>query len=130
LVIVVPPPVEDKARAGIVLMMFPGIVEVTLIDTVHDPGAEPVCAGTVPPLKEKDVAPTPAFTKPPQLFVMPTGSAMVRPGCTPFKASVHDAFVSGNGLGLKTETLRRDIPPDGMEIGEKLLLISAGKETV
>lgn len=35
-------------------------------------------------------------------------------------------MVSGNALGLKIVTLRRDVPPDTMEIGEKLLLISAG----
>jgi hypothetical protein len=35
-----------------------------------------------------------------------------------------------NPLGLKTVTLRRDIPPAAIEIGEKLLFISAGKVMV
>ena len=38
-VIVTPPPsVAVNAPAGIVLMRFPTVVEVTSIDTVHDPG--------------------------------------------------------------------------------------------
>jgi hypothetical protein len=31
-------------------------------------------------------------------------------------------------LGLKILTLRREVPPAAMEIGEKLLLISAGRD--
>src|SRR5512142_2500859 len=71
--IFVPPPVELNAPAGIVLMRFPAVVEVTLIETVHDPGVVPDCAGTVPPLRDKAVPPTGALTEPPQLLVRPTG---------------------------------------------------------
>ena len=41
LVIVMPSPVEVSAPAGRVLMRFPGVVEVILMDTVHDPGVVP-----------------------------------------------------------------------------------------
>ena len=75
-----PPPVALNSPAGMVLMKFPAVVEVTLMDTVHDPGVVPDCAGTVPPLRAKLVPPAEAFTEPPQLFVKPTGLAMVRPG--------------------------------------------------
>ena len=36
-----PAPVEDNALVGMVLMRFPEVVEVTLIDTVHEPGVVP-----------------------------------------------------------------------------------------
>jgi hypothetical protein len=109
-------------------MRFPMVVEVILRDTVHDPGVTPDWAGTVPPLSEKVVPPAAALTVPPQELVRPTGLAMLRPGWIPSKLSVHEAFVSGNPLGLKMVTLRRDVPPDEIDSGEKLLFISAGRE--
>lgn len=95
-----PAPVEDNALAGMVLIRFPEVVEVTVIDTVHEPGIVPTCAGTVPPLSDKDVEPAAAVTKPPQLSVIPTGLAIMRPGWMPIKLSVHEALVSVNALGL------------------------------
>jgi hypothetical protein len=41
LLIVEPSPVEVNAPAGMVLIRFPAVVEVTLIETVHDPGVIP-----------------------------------------------------------------------------------------
>jgi hypothetical protein len=64
----VPPPVECKAPIGIVLILVPGVVAVTLTDTVHDPGVVPDWAGTVPPLKDMLVEPAGAVTVPPQVF--------------------------------------------------------------
>lgn len=80
LVMLLPSPLEVNAPAGMVLIRFPAVVEVTLIDTVHDPGVIPVWAGTVPPLNEKLVEPATAVTEPPQELVNPTGLAMARPG--------------------------------------------------
>lgn len=128
LLIFVPPPVDDNSPAGIVLMRLPVRVEVTLTDIVHDPGVDPDCAGTVPPVKDKVALPSVALTEPPQLLVKPAGVAMTRPGWTPTKLSVQEALVSENPFGLKTVTLKRDVPPAGIEIGEKLLFISAGRE--
>jgi hypothetical protein len=122
LLIDVPPPVELKAPTGIVLILVPGVVDVTLTETVQDPGVEPDWAGTVPPLKDMVVEPAGAVTVPPQVFpdipttVIPAG-----------KLSVQDAFVSGNALGLKMVTRRSEVAPAAMDIGEKVLLISAGK---
>lgn len=75
-----PPPVELNAPAGMVLIKFPTVAEVTLIDTVHDPGVVPDCEGTIPPLKDKLVPPAGALTEPLQELVNPTGLAMARPG--------------------------------------------------
>jgi len=44
--------------------------------------------------------------------------------------STHAALVSGNPLRLKMVTLKRDVPPDAMDIGAKLLLISAGTDMI
>ena len=41
LVIVEPSPVEVSAPAGMVLIRFPAVAEVTMIETVHDPGVMP-----------------------------------------------------------------------------------------
>jgi hypothetical protein len=41
-VIAIPAPVEDSPPAGIVLMKFRAITELTLTETVHDPGVVPV----------------------------------------------------------------------------------------
>lgn len=119
----VPPPVELKAPTGIVLIRVPGAVEVTLTDTVHDPGVDPDWAGTVPPLKDMDVEPAAAVTLPPQVFAF-TLTTVIPVG----KLSVHEALVSGNGFGLKMVTRRRDVAPAAMDMGEKVLLISAGKD--
>jgi hypothetical protein len=94
LVMLVPSPVEVNALAGMVLIRFPAVVEVTLIETVHDPGVIPSWAGTVPPLNEKVVEPATAVTEPPQELVNPTGLAMASPGCTPIKLSVHEALIN------------------------------------
>ncbi len=93
LLMFVPPPVELNAPAGIVLIKFPTVLEVTLIETVHDPGVAPDCAGTVPPDKDKVVPPAAALTEPPQVLVNPTGLAIVKPGWTPIKLSVQAALV-------------------------------------
>ena len=45
------------------------------------------------------------------------------------KLSVHEAFVKLNRFGLKIVTLRREVPPGMMFIGENSLFISAGKLT-
>lgn len=55
-----------------------------------------------------------------------TGFAIVIPAG---KLSVSDALVNANGFGLKINTLSREIPPDVMLIGEKLLTRSAGALT-
>ena len=82
----------------------------------------------MPPVKDRVVPPATAVTLPPQVFLKFTGLAIKRPGWTPTKLSVQVALVNGKSLGLYIVTMRRDIPPAGMEIGVKLLLISAGKD--
>ena len=79
-VMLIPSPVEVNAPAGIVLIRFPAVVEVTMSETVHDPGVIPSWAGTVPPVRDRLVEPPAAVTEPPQELVKPTGLAMVRPG--------------------------------------------------
>jgi len=118
----VPPPVELKAPIGMVLILAPGVVAVTLTDTVHDPGVDPDWAGTVPPLKDMVVEPAGAVTVPPQVFAV-TPTTVIPAG----KLSVHAALVSTNEFGLKMVTRRREVAPAAMLIGEKVLLISAGK---
>jgi hypothetical protein len=89
LLMFVPPPVELKAPTGMVLIRVPAVADVTLTDTVHDPGVDPDWAGTVPPLKEMVVEPAAAVTVPPQVFaVRPT---IVIPAG---KLSVQAAFVN------------------------------------
>jgi len=100
LVMIVPSPVEVNTPAGMVLIRFPAVVEVTLIETVQDPGVIPIWAGTMAPFTDKVVEPAAAVTEPLQELVNPTGLAMVRPGWTPTKLSVHDALVSIYALGL------------------------------
>lgn len=73
-------PVEVSAPAGIVLIRFPGVVEVTSTDTVHEPGVTPLWAGTVPPLKAKVVPPGTAVTEPPHVFDTLAGFAIRIPG--------------------------------------------------
>ena len=73
-------PVEVNAPAGMVLIRFPAVLEVTLSETVHEPGVIPSWAGTVPPLNERLVAPATAVTEPPQELVNPSGIAMTSPG--------------------------------------------------
>jgi hypothetical protein len=127
--VMAPPSLEEvNAPAGIVLIRFPGVVEVTSTDTVHEPGVDPTWAGTVPPLKDKVVPPGTAVTEPPHELDTLTGFAMSIPGWTLFKLSVQRAFVNGNPLGLNIFTSRRDIPPGGILSGAKLLFISAGKD--
>lgn len=100
LLMVVPPPEDDNSPAGIILTRFPTTVAVTLMDTVQDPGVDPLCAGTVPPLSTKVVVPGTAVTVPPQVLMTPAGSSITMPGCSRTKLSVQDAFVNGNALGL------------------------------
>jgi hypothetical protein len=125
LLMFVPPPVELRAPTEMVLIKLPGVTEVTLTETVHDPGVEPDCAGTVPPLNVMEVLVVETF--PPHVSLMPAGLATLRPCCTPTKLSVQDALVSINILGLKMVMLRTDISPAKMEIGVNFLLISAGR---
>jgi hypothetical protein len=106
--------------------MFPGVVEVTSIDTVHEPGVAPTWAGTVPPLNDKTVPPATAVTVPPQLLLRFTGFAIEIPGWTPTKLSVQEALVSWNAFGLNMVTLKRETPPDAIAMGVKLLFICAG----
>ena len=80
LVIVSPPPEEVSAPAGIVLIRFPGVVEVTSTDTLHAPGVTPVWAGTVPSLNEKVVPPGTAVTEPPQVLEALIGFSIKIPG--------------------------------------------------
>lgn len=76
LVMMPPAPEEVSAPAGIVLIRFPGVVEVTFTDTEQEPGVTPLWAGTVPPLNEKVVPPGTAATEPPQVFELLTGFAI------------------------------------------------------
>ena len=80
LVIVPPAPEEVSAPAGIVLIRFPDVVEVTSTETVHEPGVTAVWAGTVPPLNEKVVPPGTVVTLPPQVVEALAGLAMRIPG--------------------------------------------------
>jgi len=73
---------------------LPGIVEVTFIVTVQDPGVIPDWAGTVPPLSDKVVVPATAATVPPQVLVKPTGLAIESPGWILTKLSSHVALVN------------------------------------
>jgi hypothetical protein len=95
-----PPPVELNALAGMVLIKFPSVVEVTSIPTVHSPGVAPTCAGTVPPLSDRVAAPGTAVTVPPHVLDMLAGFATDKPGCTPTKLSVQEALFSEKVLGL------------------------------
>jgi len=128
LVTLTPPPVEVNSPAGIVLIRFPGVVDVTSIATVHEPGVVPTWAGTVPPLNDKVVPPETAVTLPPQLLLRFTGFAIEIPGWTPTKLSVQEALVSWNGFGLNIVTMSRETPPAAIDIGVKLLFISAGND--
>jgi hypothetical protein len=64
-----------------VLIKFPGVIEVTATVTVQDPGKPPLWGGTVPPFNWKDVSPgerTPFAVfviDPPQLLVTVAGEA-------------------------------------------------------
>jgi hypothetical protein len=100
LVIDTPPPVELNALAGIVLILFPAVVDVTAIPTVHSPGVTPTCGGTVPPLSEKVVDPGAAVTLPPQEFEILAGLAIDNPGWTPTKLSVQEELFNENEFGL------------------------------
>ena len=72
-------PEDVSAPAGMVLIRFPAVVEVTSTDTVHDPGITPACAGTVPPLNANVVPPGTAVIVPPQVFTPLTGLASRMP---------------------------------------------------
>jgi hypothetical protein len=89
LLMLLPAPVELRAPTGMVLILVPAVAEVTLTETVHDPGVDPDWAGTVPPLREMVVEPAGAVAVPPHEFaVTPTTDIPVG------KLSVQDALVS------------------------------------
>ena len=125
LLIFVPPPVELRAPTGIVLIRLPLVSEDTLTVTVHEPGIEPDCGGTVPPVSVMVVAVV--DTVPPQLLVIPGGLATRKPGWTPTRLSIQDVFESAKILGLNTVMLRTETWSEAMEIGVNFLLISAGR---
>lgn len=83
----VPPssPTEVNSPGGMVLIRLPGVVDVTVNDTVHSPGTAPTWAGTVPPFNLKYVAPGASATKessvtvPPQVLDKLIGFATVMP---------------------------------------------------
>jgi hypothetical protein len=104
------------------------MVEVTFTVTVQEPGVDPTCAGTVPPIKD-NVLPT-AVTIPPQVVVVLGGEAKFKPAGK--RSSVQAGGVvervRANEFGLKMLTLRVDVPPADMDIGLKLLLICAGRD--
>jgi hypothetical protein len=79
-VMVPPPPVPVNVPAGMVFIRLPEVIEVTSIETVHEPGTTPTCGGTVPPLNEKEALPAGAITMPSQVLVKFTGFAMKMPG--------------------------------------------------
>jgi hypothetical protein len=122
------PPVELNSFAGMVLIRFPGVVDVTSIPTVHCPGVIPTCWGTVPPFNASVVVPGLAVMLPLHVLETLAGEAINNPGCTPTRSSIQEALSNWNEFGLYIVTSRRDIPPDGIAIGVKLLLISAGKD--
>jgi len=124
LVMLKPPPVALKFPAGIVLMWFPAMDEVTWMDTVHEPGVTPDCAGTTPPVRETlvDVV----FTVPLQVLAILGGLAIETPAG---RLSVQLAFVKSNEFGLKMLTISVEVPPALIVNGSNLLLTSAGNET-
>lgn len=79
---------------------MPAMVEVTLTVTVQEPGVEPTCAGTVPPIRESTVPET--CTRPPQLLVAPLGLAKLK--SAPARSSVQAGGVAdrfnANEFGL------------------------------
>jgi hypothetical protein len=123
LMFIPPGPLDLRAPMGIVLIQFPGVVEVTLTVTVHEPGVVPVWAGTVPPLNDTVDEPAAAVTLPPQVFE-PTLTTLMLAGIL----SVQEALVSGNPFGLKMVTRSTDVPPDEIDLGVNVLFISAGSE--
>ena len=78
LLMFVPPPVELSAPIGMVLIKLPAVNDVTLMETVQDPGVDPDWAGTVPPVKV--IVVVVVETDPPQVLVMPAGLATLSPG--------------------------------------------------
>ena len=103
------------------------MVEVTFTVTVQEPGVVPTWAGTAPPINDR-VVPT-TLTIPPQAVVAPAGLAKPRPVAdrSSIQAGGVVERVRANEFGLNMLTLRVEVPPAGMDIGVKLLLICAGK---
>jgi hypothetical protein len=64
-----------------------------------------------------------AVTVPPQVFEASPTTVMLA-GIL----SIQDALVNGNEFGLNMVMRRTDVPPDEIELGEKLLFISAGRD--
>lgn len=122
-VTLIPPgPEELNLPAGMVLIQFPATAEVTFTATVQDPGVEPDCAGTVPPVSEMVDVPAGADAVPPQLFDCSPAIVMLE-GIV----SVQAALVNAKGFGLKIVMRRREVPPAAIRIGVKVLFISAGR---
>ena len=94
------PPLDLSVPAGMVLIWFPGVVEVTSTETVQDPGVEPVCLGTVPPLSDSRVPPGVAVTVPPHVLDTFGGLAILIPGWMETRLSVQLALVKSNEFGL------------------------------
>ena len=104
-----PAPVALSAPTGIVLIKLPVVMEVTFTLTVQEPAVEPTWAGTVPPLRDKLVAPLTAVTVPPHELVTPGALAIFSPGWMPTKLSAHDVFVNAKTFGLKIVMLKTDV---------------------
>ena len=67
--------------------------------------------------------PAAAVTVPPQLL-----GPMLTTRMLGGILSVQEALVSGNPFGLKMAMRNTDVPPDGIDLGAKVLFISAGSE--
>ena len=78
--------------AGMVLIRFPAVVEVTRTVMVHDPGVDPTCGGTMPPLRDMLVPPPTAVTAPPQVLAVTFEGLMLIPGWTPTRLSLKAAL--------------------------------------
>ena len=120
---------EVNAPGGRVLVMLPTALVVTSTDNSH-------CAPELmlPPLKVKLDAPATAFTVPahvPDVAVNAAfaGEATNRPAG---RLSTSDAPVSATPMeaGLLMKTVRRDVPPGMVVVGEKAVLTETPATTV
>src|SRR5215208_2787204 len=59
---------EVNVPAGILFVNVPGFGAVTFTVTIHEPGADPILAGIVPPFSVIVDVPADAVTVPPQVF--------------------------------------------------------------
>jgi hypothetical protein len=103
LVTVPPPPLAVKLLIVLVTVMVVALTPVILTVTVHEPGVEPVWAGTVPPAKEMVDVPATAVTVPPQLLtIVGLLATVIGTG----KLSVQEALVKAKAFGLTMVTVR------------------------